>query len=276
MSIKAQEDINPIILAEDASLLYLKDYNEKGFIMTTKKLFFSKTLEYSEEFTTEYPSYSVFTTYGYTQYILTACTNDNLLGQLDTQTLIESQLFSYNSFSSLSPRPNLCSLSFLDSYAFLVHTVIENVNEISLFFLKNKISSGTNGPILGNSPNYFDTAFDLNVPSDFKYISCDVIIASTIYALICGYVDITSTGNYKYLAYITNKDFNELDTNSLVVFQSDILYDFSVERIDNDYIRYIIGNNSFEIYAKYLGSYFSMYKVSDELKNQYLYSFNSN
>ena len=276
MSIKAQEDINPIILAEDASLLYLKDYNEKGFIMTTKKLFFSKTLEYSEEFTTEYPSYSVFTTYGDTQYILTACTNDNLLGQLDTQTLIESQLFSYNSFSSLSPERNLCSLSFLDPYAFLVHTVIKNENEIALFFLKIEISSGTNGPILGNSPNYFDTAFDLNVPSDFKYISCDVIIASTIYALICGYVDITSTGNYEYRAFITNMNFKGLDTNSLVVFKSDILYDFSVERIDNDYIRYIIGNNSFEIYAKYLGSYFSMYKVSDELKNQYLYSFNSN
>ena len=276
MSIKAQEDINPFILAENASLLYLKDYNEKGFIMTTKKLFFSKTLEYSEEFTTEYPSYSVFTTYGDTQYILTACTNDNLLGQLDTQTLIESQLYSYISFSSLSPERNLCSLSFLDPYAFLVHTVIENGNEIALFFLKIEISSGTNGPSLGNSPNYFNRAFDLTVPSDFKYISCDIITASNIYALICGYVDITPTGNYKYLAYITNKDFNELDTKSLEVFESDILYDFSVERIDNDYIRYIVGNNSFEIYAVYQGSYFAMYKVSDVLKNQYLYSFNSN
>ena len=167
----------PNILEEDSDLLEVKDYENIGLIITTKKLYSRLNFQYPSTFPSEFPSNAVFATYD-ESYILTACTSNNLLGKFSESSLVEESIYSYSLFS-LSTTNRFCSISYLSPNAFIVYSKRES-SKINLTVVKIKLKMLTNGPIYDDSPAKFNKEITFYTKS-YKHISCEAIFSVDSY-----------------------------------------------------------------------------------------------
>ena len=75
-----------------------------------------------------------------------------------------------------------------------------------------------------------------------------------------------TTGNYTNPYHLNER---------IELFNSESLLYFKLVRINSTFMRYFIGNNSYEIYLTKENNTYVFNIVSEELRNKYLYSFNS-
>ena len=267
----------PNILEEDSDLLEVKDYENVGFIVTKKNLYSRLNMKSPNTFSSEFPSNSVFATYD-ESYLLTACTTNSLFGFLNVSSLVEETIYEYSDLGVQSNRYT-CSISYLYPNVFVVHS--KPTSAIILTIIRIKLKMLTNGLYIDGSSQNFTKEINLVTSKNFKYISCEAIFSvdsNDIYVLICGHIlhnEYTGKTLYVASSFFINptNEFNE----NVQIFESEhsITYNIKLKRINDTYIRYIVGTNSFEIYLKKVGSNYAIKVVSEELRNQYLYSFHS-
>ena len=268
----------PNILEENSDLLEVKDYENVGFIVTKKNLYSRLNMKSPNTFSSEFPSNSVFATYD-ESYLLTACTTNSLFGYLNVSSLVEETIYEYSDLGLQSNRYT-CSISYLYPNVFVVHSKPTR-STIILTVIRIKLKMLTNGLYIDGSSQNFTKEINLVTSKNFKYISCEAIFSvdsNDIYVLICGHIlhnEYTGKTLYVASSFFINptNEFNE----NVQIFESQdsITYNIKLKRINDTYIRYIVWTNSFEIYLKKVGSNYAIKVVSEELRNQYLYSFHS-
>ena len=200
-------------LSTGSNLLEFKDYNNIGLFITNDKLFSNlanenPTVLFDNQ---NFESNSVFATYD-SDYLLIACSTTNLLGSIKINTGEETTLYLYsNVFERFYQTDDFCSISYLNTYAFVVHTEGQgNGNQIKLSVVKIKLTSSSSGPSIGNSPSRIQFSIPCYTNSDFKYISCEVINiidSNTDYGLVCGYIKKESS-TYLYVVAPMNIAFS--------------------------------------------------------------------
>ena len=189
----------------------------------------------------------------------------------------ETKINLYSSFS-LESTNNICSISYTSSNGHIVHTKIED-KSIKLTSIKQKLSIYTKGLGVGNSPYIIHDTLSLNTIETFPYISCESILVKdndNEDVLVCSFIEVDSrneniysyvgtTGNYTSYPYHLNE--------RIELFKSDSLLYFKLVRINSTFMRYIIGNNSYEIYLTKENNKYVFNIANEELRNKYLYSF---
>jgi len=94
--------------------------------------------------------------------------------------------------------------------------------------------------------------------------------------LIYSYVNITEENNkYLYVSKVVDFSPNTSQSVETTIFESQTLLHFKMKRINNIFIRYLIGEQSLEIYLTYENSKFIFKRVSDNLRNEKLHNFKS-
>ena len=265
-------------LSTESNLLELKDYLNMGLFITNDKLFSNladenPTVLFDNQ---NFPSNSVFATYD-SDYLLIGCSTTNFLGSININTGEEKTLYLYSTvFSGLTSAKDFCSISYLNPYVFVVHTEWQGKgNQIILRMVKTQLTSSSSGPTLGGAPTKIQFSIRCYTDRDFKYISCEVINiinSNTDYGLVCGYIK-KETTLYLYTLASMNTSFSGFGSE-LTLYTSESLINFDLQRINNTYIRYLIGSNSYEIYLTKETNYV-VNIVSEDLRNSNLYSFYS-
>ena len=272
------QSLNPNILEEDSSLYDVKVYENNDFITITKnRLYKGLNFELKGTFNDVFPKSTAFVTYN-SDYLFAACTSNSLVALININTLEETEMFSYvSAHNNLELTNYYCSISYLNEYVYVAYVNKETAtNQILLKigrFLLN-LDSGVPTPC---TSYLIDTKRINEISSDnFRQISCEAIYRSgyTYYNLICGYVQFNSETN-KYIYYAIGVDFPNDFMEEITVFESENLYYFKMSRIDNYYIRYLIGTYSFELYLKKRSNNYYVEKVPEESNNIFLSSFYS-
>ena len=94
--------------------------------------------------------------------------------------------------------------------------------------------------------------------------------------LIISYVNITEENNkYLYVSKVVDFSPNTSQSDETTMFEFRTLLHFELKRINNTFIRYLIGEQSLEIYLTYENSEFIFKRVSDNLRNEKLHDFKS-
>ena len=241
------------ILEEETELLEVKDYDNINLVITKKSLYAGINPELKFSFENEFQSNTVFATYN-SEFILGACTNNNLLAYFNINSFEEKSLYTYDNFNFL-PEDSICSLSVLTPYAFIVHTKISGLL-IYLSLIRIKLKEDGNTIQLGNSPEYFKTNISLIGTEDFKHISCEAILPRSynqdtdFTGLVCAFLKYNDTfGKYSYVVNTANFKNSPLSFFiEKVILESENLNYFKIQKINATLLRYSIGNQSFEIY----------------------------
>jgi hypothetical protein len=125
------------------------------------------------------------------------------------------------------------------------------------------------------SANTFMSTLTLNTQKNFNYISCESIHEikdNSIDLLFCSYINVnTGSTIYSYMGLVA--DFSS--KKSKVLFESETLEYFKIQRINSTFIRYILGNNSYEIYLTKSNDNYEINIVPEGTRNENLYSFYS-
>ena len=209
--VKSQDfkTLSPKVLEEETELLEVKDYDNINLVITKKSLYSGINPELKFTFENEFQSNTVFATYN-SEFILSACTNNNLLSYFNVTTFEEKSIFTYNSFNIL-PTNSTCSISVLKSYALILHTNITG-SIMYLTFVRIKLKVADNRIQLDSSPESYKTNISLNSSEEFSRISCEAILPKNsqdndFISLVCAYLKYNNiTGKYSYVA-------NTLDLN---------------------------------------------------------------
>ena len=80
----------PKLLEEETELLEVKDYDNINIIITKKSYYYGLYPELKVSFQNEFPSNAVFATFS-PDFILGACTNNNLLAYFNVNTFEEKK-----------------------------------------------------------------------------------------------------------------------------------------------------------------------------------------
>ena len=136
---------------------------------------------------------------------------------------------------------------------------------------------------IDNSPRSFKTNISLVNSDDFRYISCEAILPKNFgndysyTSLICGYLTFNQeTGKYSYIANTTYFIYSSCKFNiEKVILESETFNYFNIQKTINTYLRYLIGDQSFEIYQMFEGDKYAIYPVSSTLQNGNLSSFSA-
>lgn len=135
------QSITPKILTTGTSLMDVKDYENMNLIITKKEIFTGLNPEKKGEFDEEFPQSSSFATFN-SEYILAACTNKALFSyiKISSPSLEEISLISYQEFN-LEKTNYVCSLSYLEPYAYIVHTSESENMDMNMIKIKMILNS---------------------------------------------------------------------------------------------------------------------------------------
>ena len=272
-------DFSSTVLEEDSKLLDFKDNDDINYIATTKKIYSGLVPQNIVTFSQEISSNVVFSRYENSSYLVASCTMDYMLSYFLSGSPIEKRIYGFSS-SNVASTNDTCSVSFLLSYAYILHTKIEG-SSIVLTLVKQKLSIySSSGLGVYSSPFTIHTTLSLNTPENFPYISCESILVidnDNDAVLICSFINIDSRNNsiYKYVASTGNYTSTYKLNENVELFQSDTLKYFRIQRINTTFIRYFFGSNTYEIYLTKENGKYVFNIVPEESRNQYLYSFYS-
>jgi hypothetical protein len=188
-------------------------------------------------------------------------------------------MFSYKTtYNNLELTNYYCSISYLDEYVYVAYANKEiATNQILLKIGRFLLNLDSGVPTFSTHYKILTNRINEISSDNYKQISCEAIflLGNTDYSLICGYVKFNSETN-KYIYYAIGVDFQEDSMEEITVFESENLYYFKMSRIDNYYVRYLIGTYSFELYLKRNDDYvYIADKRSEASINNYLSSFYS-
>ena len=165
----------------------------------------------------------------------------------------------------------------MSSYAYIVHTKIEG-KSIVLTLVKQKLHIYPNNLGIWSSPATIHDTLSLYTLEDFPYISCETILVinnenDTVH--VCSFIDVDSRKNntYSYMATTGNYTYTYHLNERIELFNSESLLYFKLVRINSTFMRYILGNNSYEIYLTKENEKYVFNIVPEGLRNKYLYSF---
>ena len=280
------------------TLLDIKDYDDKGFISTRYELFESATNfygikdpEWNSAFNIQktdgssqdisLPKNTVFASFG-DSYMFAGCNGTYLITYFSTMTEIDGGLVKglYKESGISLTGEEICSISYLDYFVFLVHS---NKNNNNLNFYRIRIENTKNSygqPSIDEdfSPNKIKFVYtpDFTVIEDFRYYSCEAFSPTDgDDVLVCGFVyKNTANNKYKYVARAVNYAFNGLDGETTILESENLLY-FKIQKINTYYARYLVENNSFEIYITNSANVYTVHVVSEDSRNKNLYSYYS-
>ena len=179
------QTLPPNILSQDSTLYVIKNNENKNIILTSKEIFSGLEPKKLGNLENEFSENTEFTTYD-SNYMLAVCTNNHLFIQFNINTQEKYILNNYEDFG-LSLTTSVCSISYIDSYAYIIHTRIDGAYVLYTVIQINLINS-ENGPIKGDYfKHYYYISSNLLAPNDFKFISCEAIrvIDSSESSLIC-------------------------------------------------------------------------------------------
>ena len=237
-------DFSSTVLEEDSKLLDFKDNGDINYIATTKKIYSGLEPQNIVSFNKEILSNVVFSRYENSSYLVASCTKDYMLSYFLAGSPNETRIYAFSS-SSVASTNNTCSMSFLSSYAYILHTKIEG-SSIVLTLVKQKLSIYTSNLGVWSSPFTIHTTLSLNSPENFPYISCESILVidnENDAVLICSFINIDSRNNsiYKYVAATGNYTSTYKLNERVELFQTDTLKYFRIQRINTTFIRYFLG-----------------------------------
>ena len=270
------QDFPFTILEENSTVLNFKNKKDNNFIATTKKIYSGLDPVNIISLKEELPPNVVFTKYENSSYLVAACTKYYMLSHFLPGAQNETRIYSYSS-SSINPTNDTCSLSFMSSYAYIVHTKIEG-KSIVLTLVKQKLHIYSSHLGIWSSPATIHDTLSLNTLEDFPYISCETILVinnenDTVH--VCSFIDVDSRKNntYSYMATTGNYTYSYHLNERIELFNSESLLYFKLVRINSTFMRYILGNNSYEIYLTKENEKYVFNIVPEGLRNKYLYSF---
>ena len=281
-------DIEGLILSD------IKDYDDAAYIVTIDELVRASTNtdgldepEWYDDFVTPEPDYNpilfqkntVFASYG-ESFIFAGCDRNYLISYFSSMSGVGGIVHGLYKDNSINLNENaICSISYLNYFIFLVHTYNNK-----LYFHRIKIDEQISHETINRDPDYerskyyfiFTPYFDI-IPN-FRYFSCETISQEEgDIVLVCGFVyKDTEINKYKYVSSAANKDFNGLGEETLILESENLLF-FKIQKIDTHLVRYLVENNSFEIFVTKNNDNrnYRVHVVSEELRNENLNSFNS-
>ena len=268
------QTLPPNILSQNSTLYVIKNNENKNIILTSKEIFSGLEPKKLGNLENEFSENTEFTTYD-SNYMLAVCTNNHLFIQFNINTQEKYILNNYEDFG-LSLTTSVCSISYIDSYAYIIHTRIDGAY-VWYTVIQIKLINSENGPIKGDYfKHYYYISSNLLAPNDFKFISCEAIkvIDSSESSLICINVYIDEMNIYYYFFIAINFEYAQMDDMPIFDF-SESLVNFKIQRVNDTYARYIIGFNSSEIYLTYEEQKYKIKFASKESTNVYLSFFNA-
>ena len=267
--------IKPIILDEETTLLDIEDNENDFYRITTKHLFWGNNLDNNITFQNEVENNTVIAIYNSDQ-LLVACSRSYLLAGFDITIKNGYSILEYGRV--INYNESLCDISYMEPNVYIIHTQKQEYYiYINLFKKKLQVAgSGTNNG--NNVTNKFDKIRNI-FPDNFRYISCTAIKILEGYSedvLIISYVNINEENNkYLYVSKVVDFSPNTSQSVETTIFESQTLLHFKLKRINNTFIRYLIGDQSLEYYLTYKNSEFIFNRVSDNLRNEKLHDFKS-
>ena len=266
------QSIIPNILEEGANLVAMNDNEDINYIATSKQLYSGLKPEKIFTFPHELPSNAVIAQFDQT-FFVAACTSNSLLEWFNIDSGETASIKTYNSFG-LGTTNDICCLSILASYVYIIHTVTMG-SSFDVNFIKFKLAMINNKLAASGSANTFMSTLTLNTQKNFNYFSCESIHEikdNSIDLLFCSYINVnTGSTIYSYMGLVA--DFSS--KKSKVLFESETLEYFKIQRINSTFIRYILGNNSYEIYLTKSNDNYEINIVPEGTRNENLYSFYS-
>ena len=267
-------------ISEYASIIDITDYHNLYLLITTEnKIYTGIPPNKKSETTSNIINITSAATYD-TNYVILACTGDYFLSQINIYTGDEVPLLNYSNVSlSVEKIKYICSISILDNIVYLgIIRPLDNILKRTAFKIGLMNSNEkNNGPILNAQiiKNYTLSSNLTNI-NDLIYsrlISCEVISRINNIEdprLVCGYLRYYPPEKvYKYYASVANDNFAGFE-KEIEIKTSSILLNFRLQKINTTFIRYLIPNNSYEIY---MDSDFKIYKAKKAQRNPYLFKF---
>ena len=265
------QSLTPKVLADETSLMDIKDYEDQNLIITKKEIFSGLNPQKIGEFVNEFPQSSAFAAFN-SQYILAACTNNALLSYININSLnslVETPLLSYEDFG-LEKTNYICSISYLDPYVFIVHT--SESLEINIFTSELMIE---NDELVYDMEKFFSSEIDYLTHKDIRMFSCEamkVLKNLNDFTLLCGYAQYFSQNkNYKYYAMPIDFHALKFGYSKEIYISNDLLY-YKIQRMNSTHARFLIDGNSYELYISH-GANYGVSMTSESLRNVYLSSF---
>ena len=266
-------------ISEQASIIDITDYHNLYLVITTEKnIYTGMPPNKISSTTSKIINITAGATYD-SNYVLLACTEDYLLSKININTGEEVPLVNYQQLSlSIENLNYSCSINIYNNTAYIgISQITDNKLNPNIVKIGLKNINESDGPT--SSEEFQRHQFKLNLDlADLIYgrqISCEVISRiNTINKarLVCGYEKFDKNTNlYRYYVTAVKSNFNSSDKAKQVTSSSTLL-SFRLQKIDANYIRYLVTNNSFEIY---LNSSDKVNIVKDDERNPFLFKFSS-
>ena len=199
------QSIIPNILEEGANLVTMNDNKDINYIATSKQLYSGLKPEKILTFPLELPSNAVIAQFDQT-FFVAACTSNNLLEWFNIVSGETASIKTYNSLE-LGTTNDICCLSILASYVYIIHTVIMG-SSFDVNFIKFKLAIVNNKLAASGSVNTLMSTFTLNTPKNFNYFSCESIYEiedNSIDLLFCSYINVnTGSTIYSYMGLVAD------------------------------------------------------------------------
>ncbi len=235
------QTLPPNILSQDSTLYEIKNNENKNIILTSKEIFSGLEPKKLGNLENEFRENTEFTTYD-SNYMLAVCTNNHLLIQFNINSQEKKILYNYEDLK-LSLTTSVCSISYFDSYAYIIHTSIdEDGAYVKYTLIKINLINSEDGPIKGDYFKKYYKTESLFTPKNFKFISCEAIkaIDSSNSSLICTNIYIISN-KYYYIFITINFELGQID-DQRTIGNSQVLVNFKIQRVNDTFARYIIFN----------------------------------
>ena len=244
------QTLPPNILSQDSTLYEIKNNENKNIILTSKEIYSGIKPVKLGNLENEFRENTEFTTYD-SNYMLAVCTNNHLFIQFNINSQEKNVIYNYDDLE-LSLTTSVCSISYFDSYAYIIHTSIdENGVYVIYTLIKIKLINSENGLIQGDYFIKYNTKKNLITPKDFKFISCEAIkvIDSSKSSLICTNIYFYSN-IYYYTLMTINFELGQYYVEPNIAYSRGLV-NFKIQRVNDTFARYIIGFNSSEMYLTY-------------------------
>ena len=238
----------------NASIIDITDYNDVYPLITTDRQIYAGMTPIKLSVTnSSIINISAAATYN-NNYILLACSEKYLLSKINIYTGEEIFLLSYDIFDlSIESLNYSCSICYSNNIAYVgIIQIINNTLQKNVIKIKLEEQDDYKTIVKNQTIYTLDYLLPLLKSKNFtRQISCEIILpkdSSSNEGLVCGYIQYDDTNSeYIYKAILFNSQFNKLDSE-INITKPDKLLSFRLQKINSNYIRYLVTKNSFEIY----------------------------
>ena len=267
-------------LSQNASIIDITDYYNLYLLITTeKKIYTGMPPQEISETTSNIINITSAVTYD-TNYVILVCTGDYLLSKININTGEEIPLINYSEFSlSIHNLNYTCCISIFNNIVYIgIPQITANGLKNHMFKIALMDSDDNNGPIFDKLIEKYALGYNLPNLGKISYprqLSCEVILCNNDLEdprLVIGYLKYENS-KYTYYSNVVKKDFSGFPKCVEIATYSKLL-SLRLQKINSTFIRYLITNESYEIYFDNTDNY--RIKIVGRNKiNPFLDTFNS-